>query len=223
MNDGLVGTTPVGAEVRFVSIEPDEPATGGKTPRRSRFDFGENLGVAADVGASAGGEDSRDLGDPLIAPVGVGLEGGERVPRFLASGVGRIGYDELENRFRKGEPGSAIDLVWLSSRSYVKFAIEEPELFALMFMFRPDAIEIDVDPEGAAEHRGASSVFDSMLANLTEAIESGDLKKADPLDYGLALWAAVHGVATVASLAPGLQVDPLLDTVVGGLLAGWAA
>jgi len=139
----------------------------------------------------------------------------------LLRACAQIGYDELENRFRKGDPSSAIDMIWVSSRSYVQFASEEPELFSLMFMFRPDAIEIELEAE--VEHGGASSVFDSMLANLAEAINAGDLRPADPLNYGLALWASVHGVATVAGLAPGLDTDAVLDEVVGGLIAGWSA
>ena len=38
----------------------------------------------------------------------------------------------------------------------------------------------------------------------------------------LALWAAVHGIATVATLAPGLDTDALVNDVVGGLITGWS-
>ncbi len=139
----------------------------------------------------------------------------------LLRACAQIGYDELDTRFRKGEPASPIDLVWVSSRSYVRYAMDEPELFSLMFMFRPDAIEISVEADN--EHGGASSVFDAMLENLAAAITAGDLRAADPIEYGLALWAAVHGVATVGALAPGLDTDALTDRVVGGLLEGWKA
>jgi len=137
----------------------------------------------------------------------------------LLRACAQVGYDELDNRFRKGDPASPVELIWVSSRSYVAFAREEPELFSLMFMYRPDAIDLDITNE--VEHGGATSIFDSMLANLAEAIDNGDLRPADPLTYGLALWAAVHGVATVAGLAPGLDTDAVLDEVVGGLIAGW--
>jgi AcrR family transcriptional regulator len=139
----------------------------------------------------------------------------------LLRACAQVGYDELDARFRKEEPASPIDLVWVSSRSYVRYAMDEPELFSLMFMFRPDAIEISVEADN--EHGGASSVFDAMLENLAAAITAGDLRAADPIDYGLALWAAVHGVATVGALAPGLDTDALTDRVVGGLLEGWKA
>jgi AcrR family transcriptional regulator len=137
----------------------------------------------------------------------------------LLRACAQVGYDELDARFRAGDPTSPIDMIWVSSRSYVRFAIDEPELFSLMFMFRPDAIEITADAD--IEHGGASSVFDSMLENLRVGVTNGELRAADPLRYGLALWAAVHGVATVGALAPGLDTDALLDDVVGGLLDGW--
>ena len=137
----------------------------------------------------------------------------------LLRACAQVGYDELDTRFREGDPTSPIDMIWVSSRSYVRFAIDEPQLFALMFMFRPDAIEIEVDADN--EHGGAATVFDAMLANIAEAISQGRLREADPLRYGLALWAAVHGVATVGALAPGLDTEALLDDVVGGLLDGW--
>ncbi|MEM7140611.1 MAG: TetR/AcrR family transcriptional regulator [Actinomycetota bacterium] len=139
----------------------------------------------------------------------------------LLRACAQVGYDEIDARFRKEQPASALDMIWVSSRSYVRFALDEPALFSLMFMYRPDAIEISVEAD--VEHRGASTVFDAMLENLAQAMQDGDLATADPLAYGLALWAAVHGVATVAGLAPGLDVDGLLDDVVGGLLAGWRA
>ena len=137
----------------------------------------------------------------------------------LLRACAQVGYDELDNRFRKEEPESAIDMIWVSSRSYVRFALDEPSLFSLMFMYRPDAIEISVDADIA--HGGASTVFDSLLQNLAQSMDDGQLERGDPLDKGLALWASVHGVATVAGLAPGLDVETLLDDVVGGLLAGW--
>ncbi len=174
----------------------------------------------------------RELGVEALSMRTLASRLGVTAPALYAHFAGRddllrscaqVGYDQLEDRFHKEEPASAIDMVWSSSRSYVRFALEEPELFSLMFMFRPDAIEIDVDGGDDVEHRGATTVFDAMIGNLRQAMDEGELGPADPLNYGLALWAAVHGVATVAGLAPGLDVDSLLTDVVGGMLEGWKA
>ncbi|MEQ8841012.1 MAG: TetR/AcrR family transcriptional regulator [Acidimicrobiales bacterium] len=172
----------------------------------------------------------RELGVDALSMRALAMRLGVTAPALYAHFTNRdallracaqVGYDELDTRFHKGEPASAMDMIWVSSRSYVTYAIEEPELFSLMFLYRPDAIEIAVDAD--IEHGGATTVFDSMLANLATAIDDGHLRPADPLRYGLALWAAVHGVATVAGLAPGIDTDALIEDVVGGLLAGWRA
>lgn len=138
--------------------------------------------------------------------------------RELLAACAQYGYDELGDRFMAAETGSAVEQAREASFIYVRFALDEPELFQLVFMFRPDAIELDVNNE----HDGASTVFDRMIANLAQAIDDGDLAPAEPLDYGLALWAAVHGVATVVSLAPGLDADALVARVVDSMLAGWS-
>lgn len=155
---------------------------------------------------------------------------GVTAPAFYAHFRGRdellracaqVGYDRLAEAFEREAPASAIEMVRASSRSYVRYAMEEPALFSLMFMYRPGAIEIDAEVSADIEHVGASVMFDTMIANLHVAITDGDLRPGDPLDYGMALWAAVHGIATVATLAPGLDVDKLLGSVVDGMLEGW--
>ncbi len=128
------------------------------------------------------------------------------------------GYDLMGERFDLSGTGSAVERARAAGVGYVRFALDEPDLFRLMFMFRPGAIDLDVPNE----HGGASALFDRMITNLAEAIEEGALAPADPLDYGMALWSAVHGVATVAGLAPGIDADALACRVVDSMLSGWA-
>lgn len=135
----------------------------------------------------------------------------------LLRACAQSGYAVLDERFRAGAPTTAIDMAWQASRNYVSFALDEPELFRLMFLFRPGTIEIDADNELPA----ATTVFDAMVDNLGQAIADGDLAPGDPVDYGIALWAAVHGVATVALLIPDLDPGELTDRVVGPMLRGW--
>lgn len=128
------------------------------------------------------------------------------------------GYARLADWFGRAEQPSAAARARAACRTYVAFASAEPELFSLMFRYRPGSIDVDVDNELAA----ATAVFDSMTANLAAAIDEGDLAPGDPTDYAVALWAAVHGVATVAGLMPGLDADELTSAVVDPMFRGWA-
>ena len=128
------------------------------------------------------------------------------------------GYARLTDWFARDQQASAAARARAACRTYVEFASAEPALFTLMFRFRPGSIDVDVDNELAA----ATVVFDSMTANLAAAIEEGDLAPGDPTDYAVALWAAVHGVATVADLLPGLDLDELTAAVVDPMFRGWA-
>ena len=136
----------------------------------------------------------------------------------LLRACAQVCYDELANRFAAVRADSTIEMVRQASLVYVQFSIDEPQLFQLMFLYRPDSIVLDIDNE----HSGASAVFNAMVGNLRNAIEEGDLAPAEPLDYALAMWAAVHGVATVTRMAPGLDAASLAERVVDGLIAGWS-
>jgi len=100
---GLVGASPVAAEIGLVAVVPDQPpAPAGEAPRAARLDVGEDLGEAADVCRAVIGEDALDLGEPEVAPVEVGVDGLELVPLVLADRIGRIGNDQIDAAIGEG-------------------------------------------------------------------------------------------------------------------------
>jgi AcrR family transcriptional regulator len=134
----------------------------------------------------------------------------------LLRALAQEGYSQLAKRWSdiEGPP-----LTWLmeTGRAYVHFAVDHPALFTLMHRFAPQPIIGDP----VVEHAAATALFDEGLTHIQAAIDAGDLREGDPLDIALALWAAGHGVATVAVMLPGTAgVDELTDRVIGGLLAG---
>ena len=128
--------------------------------------------------------------------------------------VAEEGYRELARAYRCELP-SAIERVRERALTYVRFADEHPELFRLMFMYRPGAVAIEVDNELSA----ATEVFEAGLDDIARAIADGDLSNRPPVQIGLILWVAVHGVATVSIIAPPVGAS-VVDDVVDAMLAG---
>lgn len=129
--------------------------------------------------------------------------------------VAAQGYDALAASYDDVRGERAIDRVRERALAYVAFARDHGELFRLMFMFRPQAVAIEVDNELSA----ATSVFESAVDDVGKAIADGDIVDRDPNQIGLTLWAAMHGVATVAIIAPPVAAAVAAD-VIDALLAG---
>lgn len=132
----------------------------------------------------------------------------------LLRAIAEVGYDMLNEAFITSSP-RAIERCRDRSIAYVVFAQREPELFVVMFRYRPAAIAIEVDNELPS----ASDAFDSGLADIQAAIDDGDLAPADPFKISMTLWASVHGVASISLLAPALA-SQILDDVVDNTLRG---
>ena len=140
----------------------------------------------------------------------------------LLRSVAQAGYAALGERW-ESIGGTPIERLRETGRSYVAFAVERPELFKLMFQYAPAAITGGVD----YEHPAATRLFEEGLDDIRKAIADGDLADADPVELGVSLWAAAHGVATVLLMAPDLQddlwlADRVLDAVLAGLRPGSA-
>ena len=132
----------------------------------------------------------------------------------LLQAVAACGYEELEAAYAVSGD-RAIDRVRERALAYVAFARERPALFRVMFMFRPRAVAIEADNELPA----ATGVFDAAVDDVRQAIADGDVVERNANTLGLTLWAAMHGVATVATMAPPVA-EAVAEDVIDALLAG---
>jgi AcrR family transcriptional regulator len=137
----------------------------------------------------------------------------------LLRAVAATQYAELVDRLSAVVEDDPLDRVRASCHVYVDLAVDEPELFRVMFLF-PPAVE-DVDPLGV-ELDAATEAFAISAAAATAAVEAG-LLDGDPLTISFALWTVSHGLASVIQM--GLQLTEqqqadLTDTVIDGLLRG---
>lgn len=108
-----------------------------------------------------------------------------------------------------------------NARAYVGYARENPELFRVMFLFRPRLTAV---PRGD-ELPLATRTFEAGAAAVAEASAAGAIRRADPLLASLALWTAIHGLASVFLLGVELgaeQEERLVDCVIESLLEGLA-
>lgn len=128
--------------------------------------------------------------------------------------VASVGYEHLNAMFDVGD-ARAIDRCRNRARAYIRFAQERPELFRVMFLYRPEAVAIEADNQLGA----ADTTFERGLADLAQAVADGDLIDRDPVQLNLTLWAALHGVASIALIAPPLA-DQVADDVIDAMFTG---
>lgn len=139
----------------------------------------------------------------------------------LLRSVAEEGFVALAEVTRVGGD-TAIERLRQRALAYVSFASLHPELFRLMFLYRPAGIEV-VDPSGlpANNELGAATIaYEQGLIDIALAVEAGDLLDADINETAIALWAAIHGVATIALTAPELAestAERVVDTMLAGL------
>ena len=97
----------------------------------------------------------------------------------------------------------------LRGTAYLDFALAEPALFRVLFLEPPAAGPADSPPE-------TGEALGDLVTDVTTAMASGQLSTADPLTIALTLWSAMHGVAALWAVNPGLPTD--LAHRVGDLL-----
>lgn len=93
-----------------------------------------------------------------------------------------------------------VERLRLRGRAYLDFALAQPALFRVLFLEPPAAGPGEPPPE-------TGSALRDLVADVTAAMASGQLRTADPLTTALALWAAMHGVAALWAATPNLPAD----------------
>jgi len=121
------------------------------------------------------------------------------------------------------DPDRPLDRVREQCRTYVNLALEDPELFRVMFLF-PPALRGVTPAEHNQSLPAADEAVTTAISALEDAIELGQLEDVEPLTVALSLWAAVHGIANLLVLG----VDPttartLVDEVTTRILLGYGA
>ncbi len=143
----------------------------------------------------------------------------------LLEGIAAKGFEELVEAFERVEAVDPLERLFEYGRCYVEIALSDPDVFRVMFVFRPGAVPMPgVDNELPA----ATDAFEMPGIAIAEAIESGDIHPdRDPLLTAMTLWTTSHGLATVLLLGQSESgvvlpdnATELIDNAIRTMLAG---
>ena len=90
--------------------------------------------------------------------------------------------------------------------AYVRFALANPEHYRIVMMARPSA------------HEPADEIVSGAFGHLLESIEGSiglGVLEGDPIELGLKLWAAAHGLASLLITKPNMPWPPLEQLIDG--------
>jgi AcrR family transcriptional regulator len=96
-------------------------------------------------------------------------------------------------------------------RAYVRFGLENPEPYRILFMTRTDGAQ----QRDALVGAGARA-FQHLVDAVQRCIDAGAFRRVDPVLAATGVWSAVHGVTSLLISMPGLpwpDVDALVDHV----------
>jgi AcrR family transcriptional regulator len=98
---------------------------------------------------------------------------------------------------------------------YLRFAADRPNRYRLLFERRDLVSEL-----GADSYPIRVESFNALVASLQDCIEAGISASEDPVRDATAIWAALHGYATLRVLLSGFpwpDEETMLDRIVYGL------
>ena len=91
--------------------------------------------------------------------------------------------------------------------AYIRFGVQNPAHYQLMFMQRPDYLARV--PQGTPQP--ILEIFDLWRKVVEDAMQAGVLRLGDPTSTGDILWALLHGVVSIAILMPNFDEKRIHD------------
>ena len=110
----------------------------------------------------------------------------------LLATVAQLGFDQLRTALQAApDGGSGRDRLVEMGRRYVRWALDHPDFYLVMFgaeVKHPDHVELV---------RAAEDTFGALLAAIEAARSGGELDIDDPYPLAGSIWSAVHGTAAL--------------------------
>jgi AcrR family transcriptional regulator len=110
-----------------------------------------------------------------------------------------------------------LDEMRARGRAYVRFALDNPEHYRVLFMTRHDRAMAahDLVSPGADASAGARA-FAHLVGAVSRAAEAGAIVTRDPVVTAIHCWSQFHGIVSLLISEPGFPwppVDALVDAV----------
>jgi len=106
-------------------------------------------------------------------------------------------------------------------RAYIEFGLKHPDHYRLTFMVQHEPGELEERYENSMGHRA----FELLRLCVEECIAGGVFRRLDLSQTSQALWAGVHGIASLLIARPDfpwVEKDQTIDLLIDSLCAGFA-
>ena len=142
----------------------------------------------------------------------------------LLVAVAAIGFERLKVRLESTDadsPRSSVERVTRMGEEYVRFALENPAHYRLMY--GKDALARLDQPE---LREAANELYEHVVEVIEAHQRSGGIERQDPRAQAYVAWAAVHGMASLViegQILTPVDVDALIRLTTRTLLEGMRA
>jgi AcrR family transcriptional regulator len=204
-------------------------ATEETSPRRARARRGEGeklreliLDAASRLLVETGDEDAvsiRAVAEAVgVTPPSIYLHFADKTELIFA--ICERYFDELDRVTSEAARDSEdpVESIQLRGRAYIRFGLENPEPYRVIFMRKPT----DTPLPWQYEKIVTSSAFGHLVQDVTRAIDARQIE-GDPMLVSVSLWAAVHGITSLLISKPGFpwpELDLIVDQIARAALFG---
>jgi AcrR family transcriptional regulator len=162
--------------------------------RRALLDASLDLVGERGIGALSLREVARKAGVSHSAPYHHFADRGNLLAAIAEESFARLGEEMAAARAAAPNARARLEACGIA---YVRFALESPARFRLMF--RP---ELAAASEEEAVAKSSTPALDTLRGAITEAQAAGLAPAGDPMPLVLTCWSAVHGLASLCLDGP---------------------
>jgi AcrR family transcriptional regulator len=139
----------------------------------------------------------------------------------LLAAVCEARFQDFDRYLEEASAGIDDPLEALRARgqAYVRFGLENPEHYRILFMTRPGA---ERPPRGVEDLPGMTA-FSHLVEDVARGMDAGVVTAGDPFLVATGLWSNVHGVTSLLIARPDFpwpDLDRLMDHVLGVAVRG---